>query len=415
MKFMPKSFPAFLIVTVIVVLSARPIQAQTLTTLYSFKGAPDGNLPEAALVRDSVGNFYGTTVVGGTGTNCYFGPIGCGTVFKVDNTGKETVLYSFTGGADGSEPTASLILDAEGNLYGTTSSGGADGVVFKLDTSGNESVLYNFTGGADGGEPAVGLIRDPEGNFYGTTSAGGNAACNDGEGCGVVFKLDTTGNETVLYAFCQKSMCADGEFPYGEVIRDARGSLYGTTVDGGSNANCTVSGGCGIVFKLDTTGKETVLHSFGGAPDGEEPYGSLIRDGAGNLVGITVQGGDVACNDIGLGCGIVFKINASGEETVLYTFTGGAAGAYRLAGLIRDAKGNLYGTTETGGGGCAPDGCGVVFALDPSNKETVLHTFTGPDGEAPRAGLISDGKGNGYGTTSEGGAGDFGSVFEITR
>jgi uncharacterized repeat protein (TIGR03803 family) len=215
-----------------------------------------------------------------------------------------TVLHRFTG-ADGHNPSEDghLIRDSAGNLYGTTSGGGASGlgVVFKLNKTG-ETVLHSFTGGADGGTPYAGLTRDSAGNLYGTTYGGGAS------GGGVVFKVDTTGTETVLYNFTRKP---GGTNPYASLIQDSVGNLYGTTYYGGASI-------WGVVFKLDTTGTETVLYSFTGGADGAEPYAGLLRDSAGNLYGTTVFGG--ASN-----WGVVFKLNKTGE-TVLHSFTGGADG-----------------------------------------------------------------------------------------
>ncbi len=257
-------------------------------------------------------------------------------MFKLDATGTETVLYSFTGGADGANPEAGLVRDPDGSLYGTTIAGGSgSGVVFKVDSNGTETVLHTFTSGADGGYPQAGLIRDLNGDLYGTTSGGGSP------GPGVVFKLDTTGAETVLYTFTGG---ADGGTPYGGLVRDSAGNLYGSTLQGGVT---TGSQGYGVVFKLDAAGTETVLYTFTGGSDGASPYAGLVRDSAGNLYGTTYGGGRAFGN--------------TGAETVLHTFAGGTGGAKPQAGLIRDAKGNLYGTTVFGGSG----GNGVVFKLTP--------------------------------------------------
>jgi uncharacterized repeat protein (TIGR03803 family) len=266
-------------------------------------------------------------------------------VFKLDTTGTETVLYSFTGGADGAYPGAGVIQDSAGNLYGTTYEGGASesGVVFKLDTTGTETVLYSFTGGADGGNPEAGVIRDSAGNLYGTTPFGGvSGVCY--AGCGVVFKLDTSGTETVLYSFTGG---ADGGSPNAGVIRDSAGNLYGTTPIGGAS-------GYGVVFKLDTTGTETALYSFTGGADGGYPAAGVIQASAGNLYG-TTQAGGVS------GSGVVFKLDPAGAETVLYSFTGGADGGAPFAGLIRNSAGNLYGTAIGGG----INNHGVVFRIQP--------------------------------------------------
>src|ERR1022692_4939538 len=343
------------------------------TVLHSFTGGADGGTPYAGVIGDSAGNLYGTTYQGGTAN--------VGVVYKLDTTGHETVLYSFTGGADGGGPTAGVILDSAGNLYGTAtySSAGA-GVVYKLDSTGHETVLFTFTGtysGGDGNTPVAGVIRDSAGNLYGTTEHGGTASG------GVVYKVDSTGHETVLYNF---TWGADGGEPYAGVIRDSAGNLYGTTQCGG-----TASGG--VVYKVDSPGHETVLYSFTGGADGGDPYAGVIGDSAGNLYGTTYRGGTT-------GKGTVYKVDSAGHETVLYTFTGGADGGGPFAGVIRDSAGNLYGTTH--GGFMA--GAGVVYKLDTTGHETVLYTFKGgADGGYPYAGVIGDSAGNLYGTTNYGG------------
>jgi uncharacterized repeat protein (TIGR03803 family) len=320
------------------------------------------------LVRDAAGNLYGTTLGGGAAKS--------GTVFKLDTDGRETVLHSFTGAAgDGSNPYAGLILDAAGNLYGTTVYSGdlacdppyGCGTVFKLDAAGTETVLYRFTRtGGDGALPYGGLVRDAAGNLYGTTAGGGDLSCGDGDGCGIVFKVDSTGKETVLHIFTGTG--GDGSDPFDALILDAAGNLYGTTSAGGNGSPCPYgSRSCGTVFKLDTTGKETVLHNFSGL-DGAGPFAGLIRDSAGNFYGTTEFGGDMSCSILGTpGCGTVFKLDTAGTLTVLHSFTG-SDGANPISGLIRDAADNFYGTTEFGGDlpTCDSDpGCGVVFKLKP--------------------------------------------------
>jgi uncharacterized repeat protein (TIGR03803 family) len=375
---------------------------QTFTVLYTFTGGADGEFPSASPIRDWAGNLYSTTVNGGDDLSCsYSGIPGCGVVFKLDPTGKETVLYTFTGGADGGVPSG-LIRDREGNLYGTTLGGGssslAAGTVFKVDNTGHETVLHSFCSAAncaDGNTPNAGVIRDEEGNLYGTTIGGGEF-CIEQSGCGVVFKLDRAGQETVLYNFCPNGYgnCTDGSAPSSGLIRDAVGNLYGTTLGGGAN-------GDGTVFKLDPTGRETVLHSFAGGADGSYVVAGLILDEEGNLYGTTAGGGSG-------GGGTVFKVDPAGKEKVLYSFTGGTDGGWPN-GLIRDEQGNLYGTTLFGGlapasSPCGVSFCGVVFKLEPTGKETVLYSFTGgADGANPSAALLRDFAGNLYGTASSGG------------
>ena len=252
----------------------------TETVLHAFSGDRDGALPLASLTRIG-GNFYGTTSQGGI-RNC--GPYNCGTVFKIDKNGTEKVLHRFAGGADGAYPGSSLIADSAGNLYGTTELGGSKGchgsgcgTVFKVAPDGSETVLHAFKGGADGSGPTSSLLLDPSGNLYGTTAVGGSTACM-GYGCGTVFKIGTDGKEHVLYAFQGQS---DGSWPWGNLIIDASGNLYGTTDVAGA--------GAGVVFKLGARGKETVLHAFTGS-DGAQPNG-LIADKKGNLYGAAIYGG----------------------------------------------------------------------------------------------------------------------------
>jgi uncharacterized repeat protein (TIGR03803 family) len=329
------------IVLASVALAPQSTQAQTYNELHRFTGGADGATPHAGLVLDDSGNFYGTTTTGGASN--------LGTVFKLDTTGTETVLHSFAGAPDGATPHAGLVLDTLGNLYGTTEFGGASnlGTVFKLDTTGTETVLYSFKGGAAGRNPSSGLVLDAAGNFYGTTGGGGvnRAPCAaDGFlGCGVVFKVDTTGTQTVLYTFTGG---ADGRNPEGGLVLDASGNLYGTGIGGGTSD-------LGVVFKLDPSGKETVLYNFTGSNDGCFPQGTLVFDHADNLYGLTVGGG--AAN-----FGTVFELDTTGKETLLYSFTGGTDVVTPNAGLLLDTEGNLYGTTA----GNASD-FGTVFDLSP--------------------------------------------------
>lgn len=385
--------------TLAVVLAATPAAtAQSFSLLYQFKAGADGSNPYANVILDGKGNLYGTTSLDGV--------YGYGTVFVVSPAGKESVLHSFTGtGGDGAGPLAPLLRDSAGNLYGTTTYGGnfggacgawGCGTVFKVDRTGKETVLYRFTG-SDGQYPEQGVVRDSAGNFYGTTLSGGSF------GFGAVFKVDASGTETVLHSFNGDG--TDGFQPFGGfLLRDSEGNLYGTTELGGSM-------GVGTVFKLDPSGNETILHAFSfSGGDGIVPYGSLIRDTAGNLYGVTNEGGDFSCFG-GSGCGVVFKLDASNNETILYTFTGsGGDGEIPGGGLVRDSAGNLYGTTNSGGNSYA----GTVFKLDTSNTETILHSFSVSDGRFPDLGLVRDSKGNLYGTAQYGGAFGGGVVFKVT-
>jgi uncharacterized repeat protein (TIGR03803 family) len=294
--------------------------------------------------------------------------------------------------------------------------------VFKVDTTGHETVLHNFcsaTNCADGQLSYAGLILDPAGNLYGTTSQGG------ANNWGTVFKIDTNDQESVLYSFCSAANCADGQLPYAALIRDGAGNLYGTTTYGGANNG-------GTVFKLDAAGHETVLYSFCSATnctDGQLPYAGLIQDVAGNLYGTTFGGGAIgAANFQG---GTVFKLDAAGHETVLYSFCSAANctdGKQPYAGLVMDGAGNLYGTTSGGGAhGFLNTLGGTVFKLDPSRHETVVYSFCSAggaqctDGEMPLGGLVLDAAGNLYGAAPFGGANALisgngvGVVFKVTK
>lgn len=409
---------AFLLTIQIVCLliAISSVQAQTYKVLHRFTAKGDGEYPWAGVIRDSKGDIYGTTYWGGS--------FYMGAVFKIDARGKESTFHSFWGG-DGMDPQASLIKDNSGNLYGTTSEGGSPkggkcqnhgcGAVFKLGPSGKSTVQYAFTGGTDGDEPQAALIRDRKGTLYGTTTYGGDSACENG--CGLVFKVDKDGKETVLHSFTGGS---DGAAPAEALIQDQTGNLYGITGSGGPS-------GWGTVFKLDTAGNESILYGFSGGTDGGGPSGPLIRDKDGNLYGVTDFGGNLSYCRQGEynGCGVVFKLDTTGKETVLHAFTGGSDGAFPAGRLVRDDTGNLYGATSFGGSltACYGGGCGTVFKVDPNGKETVLYAFPGgSDGMYPYGGVIMDKSGNFYGTTywggdsSCGGYGGYGCgvVFKLT-
>ena len=346
--------------------------------LYSFTGIDDGDgaNPSAGVIRDTNGNLYGTTANGGASD--------AGVVYELDATGHESVLHAFTGGADGANPSSGVVRDSAGNLYGTTSHGGAAnaGVVYEIDATGQETVLYSFSGGTDGAGPNS-LFRDTAGNLFGTTAGGGPGKA------GVVYKLDTTGHETVVYYFAGG---LEGATPVG-VTGDAAGNLYGATAAGGS-ANA------GIVFMIAAAGPEKILYSFKGGSDGKFPAAGVVRDSAGNLYGTTASGGSSA--------GVVYKVDPAGNEAVLYSFSGGTDGSSPVSGVLLDASGDLYGTTPS-------PGSGVVYKIDATGHETVLSSFTTLtiDGDFPESGVILDAAGNLYGTTAEGGATEFGTVYKL--
>lgn len=321
------------------------------SVLHSFAGSPkDGQAPVGGLIRDGAGNLYGATVAGGA--------FGYGSVFKLAVTGQETLMHSFLGTrADGQSPAGGVVRDTGGNFYGL-SGGGVfkKGVVYKITPNRNESVLYNFGANyADGQYPSASLVSDTAGNLYGVTSQGGVHSA------GTVFELSAVGMETVLHSF--SGVPGDGANPAGGLIRDQAGNLSGSTFDGGSGG-CTIGSGsgCGVVFRLNAKGKEAVLYNFTEVPDGAGPLGALVRDSAGNMYGTTYYGGTGSCDDgNGIGCGVIFKVTSTGQESVLYNFTGTPDGAYPQAPVVRDSEGNLYGTTYYGGA----YGCGTVFKYTP--------------------------------------------------
>jgi uncharacterized repeat protein (TIGR03803 family) len=341
------------------------------------------------------------------------------------------VLYSFCAQkncTDGNTPQSKLVSDQKGNLYGTTTAGGVQnenvcvpgngggcGVAFKLTPEGKQTVLHRFcsqTSCRDGAVPSSGLVFDQKGNLYGTTQGGGSATvCHNGYGCGVLFKLTSNGKETVLHSFCSQKNCTDGEVPFGELIFDKDGNLYGMAFEGGAKGSTY---GAGLVFKVTPKGQYSVLYSFcalANCADGAFPSGGVVFDQRGNLYGTTGSGG---ANQQG----VVFKLTPKGKETVLYSFCAEANcadGKDPEAGVVFDGQGNLYGTTPGGGSHCpVGGGCGVAFKISAQGQYSVLHKFFGTGGSLPNAGVILDGKGNLYGPALRGGANKNGVVFKLT-
>ncbi len=322
--------------------------------LHPFKGGPaDGAFPNAALT-DVNGTFYGTTTFGGSNDE--------GTVFSISTSGTESILHSFKGApADGSNPRTTL-LNINGTLFGTTVGGGSNpctyggwngcGTVFAITTSGKETIRYSFKGGnTDGQNPYAGLANF-KGKLYGTTNWAG-ANCENGLACGTVFSMTPSGEETLLYSF---KGAGDGQNPQAALVKVKR-KLYGTVT--GLGAYCR----CGTVFAVTPSGKETVLHSFGRGYDGEVPQAALLNVNS-MLYGTTAYGGTIPS---GPG-GTIFEISTSGKERVLHSFGGPGDGAVPVASLI-NVNGTLYGTTQNGGSVYCPNssyqGCGTVFALKP--------------------------------------------------
>jgi uncharacterized repeat protein (TIGR03803 family) len=379
------------IALLIVVWAAEFAQGQKFEVLYNFSGRNDGGSPTAGVICDQEGNLYGATALGGAD--------GAGTVFKLSKDGKESVLYNFTGYSDGLFPDASLLRDPAGNLYGVTVIGGyleckdltgGCGVVFKVDANGSEATVHVFRGHPyDGAGPYAPVIRDGAGRLYGTTPYGGEYEQ------GTVYKISKSGDETILHSF---EGGRDGTQPFGGLVEDAKGNLYGTTYLGGSHNG-------GTVFKLSPSGKKTVLYNFRGGADGGYPYTSLVLDVQGNLYGTTTGGGANAY-------GAVFKLTRSSKETVLYSFRGGTSDGSWPLGLIRNSQGDIFGTTLYRG----TSNEGTVYKLSGTGQETILHNFTGGkrDGNSPYGTLLEDSKGDLYGTTEYGGTFDNGVAFEIT-
>jgi uncharacterized repeat protein (TIGR03803 family) len=337
-------------------------------------------------------------------------------VHGVGSTLGESIVHSFSGQygisgtPDGAYPQAGLIQDSHGNLYGTTNIGGThnSGTVFEITSAGTESVLYSFTGNGgilgnpDGADPQGGVTLGRDGNFYGTTLNGG--LYNQG----TVFRVTPLVGETVLYAFQGST---DGANPKATVIEGVDGNYYGTTSGGGAENK-------GTVFKITPGAGETVLHVFGstGSTDGAAPAAALTLASDGNFYGTTSSGG--MHNE-----GTVFRITPAGEETVLYSFSGGGGvsgstdGADPVAGLIQGSDGNFYGTTDIGGA----YNWGAVYRISSAGDESVLYSFSGQggivgstDGAEPRGALIQASDGNFYGTTFLGGTWGWGTVFKLT-
>jgi uncharacterized repeat protein (TIGR03803 family) len=375
--------------------------AQTETILYSFTGGSDGGSPSAGLIFDGKGNLYGATSSGGANFD--------GAVFELtpngNGTWSEQVLHSFTGfgpSGDGEAPWGRLTFDGKGNLYGTTEAGGPGylGTVFELSPGSNgtwtNQVLHGFAGGSDGSLPYSGVTIDGAGNLYGTTYSGGT------DGFGTVFELvagtNGTWTEKILHTFTGED---DGSSPFAGVILDNAGRLYGMTSAGGAHDY-------GVVFQLipESNGawSQHIVHAFAGGNDGSGSYGALAFDRSGNLY--------VA----GVYALLQLTPTANGPWTRknIHSFVGGNDGASADGGLVFDKAGNLYGTTYSGG-----LHRGTVFELSPSSggwTEKILHSFTGaPDGQFPSFGAPAlDTKGNLYGTAPTGGASNAGVVFEIT-
>jgi uncharacterized repeat protein (TIGR03803 family) len=386
--------------------------AATEKVLHSFTGTTDGSQPDAGLTPGPKGSFYGSTFYGGTANQ--------GVIYQLTlgaSGWTETVLYNFQGGsADGANPFGTLAIDAAGNIYGTTASGGRDygkggspgnGIVYELSpspTGWKETIIHFFYH-----TPSSGLVMDGTGNLYGETGGGGSS------NAGTVFQMKpmaTGWSYRAIYSFAGATN-NDGNYPWGGVIFDRKGNLYGATIQGGTNYS-------GSVFELkpqpNGTWIEDQLYVFQNTADGVFPEGSVIFDKAGNLYGTTLYGGDVSCAQ-GYGCGLVFELSPNGgswSKTTLYDFTGAPDGHAPDASMTFDKAGNLWGTTSNGGS----NNSGALFELKPQAggtwQESIVYSFLdGSDGGYPSTPLLIDGKGNIWGTTQVGGAFTEGVAYEF--
>ncbi len=388
-----------------VVPATKPAGATTGSerVLYSFSGGSDGGNAASGVTFDRTGNLYGTTVIGGAAN--------CGTVFKLTpgpgSSWQESVAHDFSCYGDGKNPHGGVIFE-RGTLEGTTVAGGTGGVctgdgcgvVFQLMPS-HLNVLYSFTGGNDGFGPGGGVTPDSSGRLYGTTPDGGAFSQ------GVVYQLRRNGrrwHQHVIHAFSGGKDGGIGSL--GSLLFESP-ALYGVTELGGAH-------GDGTVFKVEPSSsgqwKLTTLYAFKGTPDAGSPYGGLVADSSGDLYGTTYYGG---AHGFGAVFELVHSQRGGYRERMLYSFKGGNDGGYSTSTLVFGTSGKLFGTTSSGGGTCD---CGTIFEVDAkTGAEMVLHAFGGAgDGAYPYYGMTTDANGNLYGTTVAGGSGNQGTVFEFT-
>ena len=396
-----KSRRILVVCAAIALLGTAAWAANTTKLIYSFAGGVDGEYTDTELVMDSAGNLYGTSVQGGTYAS--------GTVFQVTAAGVHTVLYNFTGGADGGEPYKGVTLDAQGNLYGTAVTGGGGsceggcGVVFKLTNSGGvwtQTVVHAFTG-ADGSGPGSPVSIDKHGNVFGTTPTGGKF------GMGVIYALQPVGGKwkfRVVHAFTGGADGGGGSA--GRLLIDDIGNLFGVCTVGGVN-------GLGTVYEVSLVNgqvKFSTLYAFQNPPDGALPYSGLAFDRVGNLYGTTYYAG-------ANGFGTVYKLtraNGTWTEKVLYSFKGGTDGGNPISGLVADTSGSVYGTTSADGATC---GCGTIFKMTRGASgwtERAVYRFPGsPSAGTSYNGMVTDGAGHFYGATVNGGTADEGAIYEF--
>ncbi len=385
---------------------------QTLTNLYSFTGAvPDGGDPWTVLVQGKDGNFYGTSIFGGTAV--FNEPTGLGTIFRMSPSGVVTTIYAFAGYPnDGANPNGKLVQGNDGNFYGVTQNGGNGGnnnnrgvgTVFRISPSGVETNLYSFQFSPDGGYPYAGLVQGNDGNLYGTTSSGGT---NGNSGFGTVFRISPSGVLTTLHFFANSPN--DGGIPSDlALVQGTDGNFYGTTLGPMWWNNAST----GTIFRVSPSGVFSNLYTFLGRSNGYRPNGGLAQGSDGNFYGTTAGGGNTNLNS-GYGYGLVFRISPSGNFTNLWSFSQGD-GAYPQAGLVQGSDGNFYGTTSSGG----TYSNGTIFRISTSGSLTVLqsiNTGEGAGGGGSGAnGLMQGSDGNFYFTTTQGGTSSNGNIFRIS-
>ena len=372
-------------VTLVLVIAAGVVQAQTFSVLYNFgSNSSDPSKPaySGIIAQGRDGNLYSTAPAGGT---C------CGALFQITPAGKVKNIHNFTGNnKDGAFPQGGVTLGSDGNFYGTTYEGGSvtAGAVFKVTPNGTYTTLYSFTGGKDGAYPYAPPVEGNDGNFYGTTTEGGNTV-KCGSGCGTIYKITTGGTLTTLYQFD----ITNGYFPYGPLVLGTDGNFYGTAPNG-------TSANEGVVFRISPAGKFTLLYSFDGT-HGQSPFAGLVQGADGNFYGTTIYGGST-------GGGVVFKITPSGKLTVLHTMNGTTDGARPYGGLVLASDGNFYGANAYGGtvnSNCA-DGCGTVFKITPKGAYSVLGKFDFTTGATPEITPFQHTSGLVYGDSQVGGSGN---------
>jgi uncharacterized repeat protein (TIGR03803 family) len=382
-------------VFLILAMLASVANAQTLSVLYNFGSASGDPLNPAyigAVAQGQDGSLYTTAPHGGIDDG-----VCCGAVFKITPAGDLSTLYNFSGGADGSEPQSGLTLGTDGNFYGTTLFGGAGnvGTVFKITPQGTLTTLYTFTGGTDGGYPAAPPVEGTDGSFYGTAVEGGAANCDDGDGCGTIYKISPTTGFSIIYQFD----FTHGNSPTG-LILGTDGNFYGTTSAGGAND-------LGVIFKITPTGKLTVLHNVA---DGQTCFTALVEGSDGNFYGVSNTGPGSH------GHGAVFKMTPSGKFTILHSMNPTTDGE-QPTGLSQATDGNFYGVNAYGGpanSNCMDTSCGTLFEITPAGAFSVLYYFNYTTGMAPEVAPFQHTSGALYADTEFGGTGDLGPCSPVT-